>query len=410
MLKPKNVLFVTWDGPQSSYLEGLFLPIFKLLEARGFSFHILQFTWGDKQHRYALKKLCENQGASYRDISILRRPVALGSLATAVWSARYIRQVIKEHGIDIVMPRSTIPALSAILALRKFPLVGLLFDADGLPHDERVDYGGWLPNGFAYRLLRDLEAFAIRHADGVLTRSKKAVDILVARAGAGIKPEKFRVVSNGRNEDLFTLISDQERIEVRESLNIGKDVPMVVFVGSSMSGKYCGKEMLEFFRRVRNRRQDARMLLLIGSPQEVNEILQDNTDIASSCTAMRVAASDVPRYLGASDLGLAFIRPSFSMQAAAAIKLGEYLLCGLPILTTRAIGDTDEIISDSIGSAMINMSSQELATAADWFIDTVLPNADLFRKNCRNEGVKNFGLNNTVVKYAGMLQMVAAKN
>ncbi len=25
---PKNLLFITWDGPQTSYMEGLFMPIF----------------------------------------------------------------------------------------------------------------------------------------------------------------------------------------------------------------------------------------------------------------------------------------------------------------------------------------------------------------------------------------------
>ena len=110
----KNILFVTWDGPQSTYLEGLFLPIFKLLRIHGFYFHILHFTWGNSEHRQKLKKLCENQDSIYQDISILRYPVALGSLATAIWSARYIRQSIHDLKIDIVMPRSTLPAISAI--------------------------------------------------------------------------------------------------------------------------------------------------------------------------------------------------------------------------------------------------------------------------------------------------------
>ena len=26
-MKSKNLLFITWDGPQTSYMEGLFIPI-----------------------------------------------------------------------------------------------------------------------------------------------------------------------------------------------------------------------------------------------------------------------------------------------------------------------------------------------------------------------------------------------
>jgi hypothetical protein len=42
-----RTLFITWDGPQVSYLESLFLPIFEALGAQGFPFDILQFRWGD---------------------------------------------------------------------------------------------------------------------------------------------------------------------------------------------------------------------------------------------------------------------------------------------------------------------------------------------------------------------------
>ena len=54
----RRVLFVTWDGPQVSYLEGLFLPIFKALAERGYLFHVLQFTWGPSDRRSAIARAC----------------------------------------------------------------------------------------------------------------------------------------------------------------------------------------------------------------------------------------------------------------------------------------------------------------------------------------------------------------
>ena len=40
-------------------------------------------------------------------------------------------------------------------------------------------------------------------------------------------------------------------------------------------------------------------------------------------------------------------RSSFSMRAVAPIKLGEYLLCGLPALASPGVGDTDAIAADA---------------------------------------------------------------
>ena len=144
-----RVLFVTWDGPTSFYLQSLFLPIFKMLARRDIVFHVLQFTWVSKEERYALKKICEDQGCIYQSVPVLRRPLAAGSLMTTFFGAIYIRRAITAHNIDIVMPRSTLPAMASILALRSYPDVGLIFDADGLPHDERVDFAEMSPYSIA---------------------------------------------------------------------------------------------------------------------------------------------------------------------------------------------------------------------------------------------------------------------
>jgi hypothetical protein len=403
MSKPINVLFVTWDGPESSYLEGLFLPIFSELSARGFNCHILQFTWGDKERRHAIKNFCDERRISYRAVSVIRKPLSIGALASAIFGARAVRAALNELEIEVVISRSTLPAFASILALRRFPTVQMIFDADGLPHDERVDFSGWSPNGGAYRLLRDLEALAIRRASAVLTRSRKAVEILLARAGAGTTRDKFLVVSNGRDENLFRPVSINDRNAVRSELGITSSAPLIVFVGSSIEGKYCGREMLQFFRIIQRRSANARMLLLMGSPPELDKLLVDFEDIRSSCIAMRVSPTDVAYYLSAADLGLAFIRPSFSMQAAAAIKVGEYLLCGLPTLTTRAIGDTDEILSDGIGHAMNELSLQDMEVAAEWFFNIAVPDMDGFRARCRQAGVVNFGLHSAVAKYESVI-------
>ena len=65
------------------------------------------------------------------------------------------------------------------------------------------------------------------------------------------------------------------------------------------------------------------------------------------------------------------------MQAVAPIKLGEYLLCGLPVVATAGIGDTDAISSDA-GMLLQRMDEAELQAAADWFIDSVLPQREAF--------------------------------
>ena len=384
-----NILFVTWDGPQVSYLEGLFLPIFQALKSQGINFHILQFTWGDDASIEARRIACQNAGCSYEVVKVIRKPVALGSLASAIQGSKHITRVIKQQNIDVVMPRSTLPALSSLLALRNRN-ERLVFDADGLPLDERIDFSGQSSSGLVYRLLRDIEAQAVRRADIVLTRSAKAIDILTARAGAQTSSDKFHVVTNGRDTSVYTVGSTESRAATRASLGLADSIPLLVYAGS-IGPQYCIDEMLKLFEMILAKNSTARLLILTGSPDLANQALQSRPELMDLVIIKSVAIKEVPTYLACADLGLAFRQPAFSMQGVAPIKLGEYLLCGLPVVATKGIGDT-HVIDEKVGYLVEAMTDIELQEVADWFIADALPARTKMREQCRYVGVKYFSL------------------
>lgn len=398
-----NVLFVTWDGPQSTYLEGLFLPIFKKLKEAGYNFCILQFTWATNEVLHLRKEACTEAGFSYIPVSVQRRPVALGSFITAIIGYRHIRSAIDKHNIDIVLPRSNLPALSTLLALRGRD-TRLLFDADGLPLDERIDFAGLSPSSPIYRILRDIESQAVRQADAVITRSHKASEILLARAGSGTSKDKFHVVTNGRNPELFNPGTTKSRASMRISLGIKPDTPLIVYTGS-IGPQYCVSEMLRLFELVLEQRADTHFLVLTGSPQLMQDQLISNPNLAKQITIKSVASDEVPAYLACADLGLAFRQPSFSMQGVAPIKLGEYLLCGVPLVATKGIGDT-HVIDSKAGYIVQNMEEDELHQVASWFIKEVLPNREVLRNYCSNLGAQNFSLEASCSAYDRALKAV----
>lgn len=392
-----NVLFVTWDGPQVPYLESLFIPIFKQLSKFGFHFHILQFSWSSSDVVELRRKECESSGCSYTYVPVIRKHVALGGLVTSLLGARDVRKAIEQHDIDVIMARSTLPALSSLLYLRgtRKPFV---YDADGLPLDERVDFSGQSPFGFVYRLLRDIEAQAVRRADTVLTRSHKAVSILQARAGARTTEDKFHVVSNGRDSTLFSTGAERDHLAAREQLGVAADAPLIVYAGS-LGPQYCPDAMLKLYELIRHSRPDAHFLVLSGSPEVMTDLVSayDNS-LATGMTIKRVDANEVPGWLAAADLGLAFREPTFSMQGVAPIKLGEYLLCGVPVVATRGVGDS-HFIDENSGFLVDGCDSEALEAVADWFIHKVLPAREGYRAHCRFVGVDHFSLESSVEAY-----------
>jgi glycosyltransferase involved in cell wall biosynthesis len=402
---PRHVLFVTWDGPQTDYLRGLFLPIFAGLKEHGYRFHVLQFTWADAARRQAEARACVARGISYRSHGVLRRPVGPGSLLTAVHGCGAVRRAVRELAIDMVMPRSTLPALSVMLAFRGrdrgAPRV--VFDADGLPHDERVDFAGWSPRSLRYRLLRYLEARAVRRADRVITRSAAASRILLERAGAGTDAAKFRTVTNGRDPALFRPMAPEARRAGRAALGIGADAPVLVYTGS-VGAQYCVDDMLAIFAQVRAAEPAARLLFLTGAPEDAHACVAATAPgLAEAMIVRRLEPADVPAHLALADVGLALRQPSFSMQAVFPVKIGEYLLCGLPVVATRGIGDIDRLVSGDAVCLVDRPGPPAVEAASAWILSTALPERAALAGEARALGLAEFGLEKAVRLYAEAL-------
>ena len=379
MARRSRVLFVTWDGPEYHYLESLFLPIFAALRGQGFDFDVLQFTWG----------------------SAVRR----GSLLTAVLGARRIRQAVRARRSDIVLARSTLPALATLLARRPSDRWSFVFDLDGLPTDERVEFAGLDSCSPVARLQWAIERKAIRVSHAVISRSAAIAPLIVERGGPGTLPDKIFRVPNCRDEHRFTLPAAGQKEAARGRLGLPAEVPVIAYVGSSLGGKYRGDCLLDFFANVHRTLPSARLLILTEELEAARALAAARVpELAEDIVMTAAAADDVPFLLGAADLGTAFIEPTPSMRAAAAVKLGEYLLCGLPVVATRGIGDVHERLGAPAVLFTENNGASELARAADWFCSWALDEPrEVRQRAAREAGVAEYGLGAGAESYARAL-------
>lgn len=369
----KNLLFITWDGPQTSYMEGLFMPIFQEIAKQGdYKFHVVQFTWADAKKIAHTQEAAHKMGITYAAWPVLRKPnVSLGSLLTVLTSAGKIKKYIRENNIHIVMPRSTFPAMivnqinfpfasRALFPFRGlrgasfFPFRGLrgagkvpfrgfrgklIFDADGLPIEERIDFAGLKKESFQYKLMKSAETKMLKCADAVITRSQKAIDIHIAHIGESYR-SKFSVVFNGRDKNVFAY-QPTIREKVRKELGL-KDEFLFVYAGS-LGPQYCLNEMLEIFQAYAEKRA-TKFLILTGNTEFAEQNIP--TELKPHVILKSVPSEKVSFYLNGGDVAFGLRKPTFSMQGVAPIKLGEYLLCGLPVIASKGIGDTEKILEN----------------------------------------------------------------
>jgi len=121
---------------------------------------------------------------------------------------------------------------------------------------------------------------------------------------------------------------------------------------------------------------------------------------------MKAAPKEVASLVAAADLGIAFRTPTVSQQAVAPIKVGEYLLCGVPVLSTRGIGDLDAQLGPSEARLISSLSDADLRAAARWLLKHVLPNRAAYRHSCRQAGIRHFALDRSVEEYRAAFQLL----
>jgi glycosyltransferase involved in cell wall biosynthesis len=397
-LMPCRILFVTWDGPQVSYLETLFIPIFERLLGDGVQFDVLQFRWGNPTQAARIATRCRESGIGYRALTIRRWPPAIGAFATALLGASQVRRAVRHFRADLLMPRSVMPAL-AVLAAGGRQLRPIIFDADGLEADERADFQGLSRASPIYRLLRAVERQGVRQADSVLVRTADAATILSERASVGL--DRFHVVTNGRDVGLFSEGTAEERAAVRSELNVEPDAPLLIYAGS-VGPKYRIGRLADFARVFLERRPDTRLLVLSGSPEDARrELTRANPQLLEAATIMSVEPEKVPRYIRAADVGFALPAVTFSTRAVVATKVAEYLLCGVPVIGTGAVGDNRAALEAGI---FFDEDGGPDA-AADWVLGSVLTQRDRFRASAREIGIESFSLDRAGSDY---LKAIAA--
>jgi len=402
LLKMKKILFITWDSDTSNYLENLFLPIFKgLQEKYGVLVHVMQFSWAGPEEVLRLGRLSESMGIAYVQYPVRKKPHAfLGVLWTVYRGVYHIRNYVREHGIHTLMPRSTLPAMmvNRLHDFLKKNKLEVVFDADGLPLEERVDYVGLKKNSKQYKILKKEETRLLKIADKVLVRTAKARNIHMDTIGAA-HAHKFHVVRNGRDADFFKPDHDA-RMRIRNELGVKENELLFVYSGS-LGPQYMLQEMLGLFERYLEQYENAKFLVLSRTLEEVEAEIKGRLE--GSVIPLSVDFGELPAYLSAGDLAFNFRKPAPSLVGIAPIKLGEYLMMGLPTLTATGIGDTEALLSDQDFCCLLDIDDSDYSAKAIEWIREVLPGLD--REAIRAFGVERFGLEGAVEGYGKVLGM-----
>ncbi|UCS92001.1 hypothetical protein KZP23_14875 [Echinicola marina] len=396
---PKKLLFITWDSDSTNYLESLFLPILQGLQESGIvSCAILQFSWAAPDKIKQLKSLSEAQDIAYWHYPISRKPhPLLGSLWTVYKGRKIIKKLIKQEGFQLLMPRSTMPAMmvNRLWRVLKRKEVKVLFDADGLPLEERLDFTALKSNDFQYKYLKRQETQMLQKANKVLCRTQKAIDFHIPKVGESRRRD-FHWVSNGRDADRFTF-STQDRERVRQALGIRETEKLWVYTGS-LGPQYALKEMLGIFELYQTKQPNSRFLILVNHKEHLGHAIPKG--LKDKLIFRSLPFQEIPAHLSAADIAFSLRLPAWSMRGVAPIKLGEYLLMGLPVIASTGIGDTEILLQ---GLPFVHLYYHREKDRKERAVEWVKDLSTVDRQEIRDFALAHFSLNKSIAEYSKVI-------
>jgi glycosyltransferase involved in cell wall biosynthesis len=349
-----RALHLCYFGLREPLVQTQVLPYLRELAAGGVTVFLLTFEpelkkrWTGEAIEDWRARL-RGDGIEWHMLPYHKSPRLPATLFDIVRGAFRAASIARREQIGLFHGRSHVGA--AMGALAKW-LTGarLIFDIRGFLADEYVDSGNWREGGVLFSLTKAAERWLYSAADGFVLLTERANETLFPNGSDG-KPVEIIPCCVSAERFAEALGSDRETI--RDELGLAGRI-VFVYVGA-LGGYYLTRETAALLAvaRQRNLRVYALVLTHRASP-EMTADLDERGFSKADFAIMQVEPDQIPRYLRASDVALAVIRPSYARRSASPTKFAEYLAAGLPVIVTGGVGDLDTHIAESRAGVLLH--------------------------------------------------------
>ena len=408
-LEGRRVLFISYNGMLDPLGQSQVLPYLRELAKRGVRFTLLSFerpkafTAEGVARCEQLRQQLKAQGIEWHWLRYHQRPSIPATIYDVMAGYRKAGALVRRNRIEMVHARGHIPATIALALKRRFG-IKMIFDLRGLMAEEYVDAEHWREGGLPYRMTKATERRILAATDGIVTLTHRIWPIIREWKGLHGRAVHHEVIPCCVDLSLFKF-SDDERARRRSELGLGDRLTMVY--SGSLDGWYLTEKMADFFASFLKQNPEAHLLwLTTGSHDRVRELMRAREVGADNFSVRAVGSSEVPSYLAAADVGLAFIKRCVSKIASSPTKNGEYLACGLPLVINAGVGDSDQLINEWKAGVLIDDFSEADFLRAAREIEEIIADREA-RKKARAVAESFFDLGTIAgERYASLYEKV----
>jgi glycosyltransferase involved in cell wall biosynthesis len=341
----RAALYICYYNITEPLVQTQVLAYLRELARSGFEIHLLTFEKErlSQPHRLSIRMRLRREGIHWYPLRYHARPSLPATLYDILRGGFKAVSLCIRYEIPLVHGRSHVGAAMALVA-KLLRGAKVLFDVRGLLADEYADVGHWTRGGVKYRLTKAMERVLFGHADALimLTEAIKA-DLVRTDPVLRQRASDIEVIPCCVEVERFVSNAEARRAERHRRNWGGRRV--LAYVGK-LGTWYLVKEMAQFFAAARL--EDSLFFFQVltqSEPSPMRRALEDAGVPPEAFDIGRVEPEEVARVLCAADAGISFIRSCYSKRSSSPTKVAEYLAAGLPVVSTRGIGDCDAILA-----------------------------------------------------------------
>ncbi|MEQ9009473.1 MAG: glycosyltransferase, partial [Ekhidna sp.] len=205
------------------------------------------------------------------------------------------------------------------------------------PHSEfMVDLGYWYSSDFKYRILNKLEWKAGMHADVIMTGTKWMVEELQRR---GSNAKLFRAPT-AVDPNIFKP-SPELRKSIRKKIMIENHERVFIYVGK-FGGLYYEEGIPRLCKHIFENIDSCKFLIVTSNDhKEISALFSKYLPTDSFIITGNLSQEDLLGCLNAADFGISGVPPSPNQKYRSPTKVAEYMLIGLPYITTSGVAEDD---------------------------------------------------------------------
>ncbi len=351
-----NILYISYDGMTDQLGQSQVIPYLKELTRLG-NFNFILLSCEKKENFHKNKKIVEETlkgfPIEWKPRMYHKSPPVLSTLFDVIMLHYHARKLYELYKFRLVHCRSYISTLVGLSLWKKYG-VPFIFDMRGFWADERVDGKLWnLKNPFyriIYRYFKNKEAEFLANASGVISLTEAGKAEMMKWENGATHAHKMVVIPCCVDLEHFSAKKlDQTLISTIKEKNHIKEEDFVLTYLGAIGTWYMLPEMLRFFYLLQQQKQEAKFLFI--APSDSHAFIRGearNYNIPSEkLIFIHGQRKEIPSLLSLSSYSIYFITPSYSKISSSPTKQAEIMAMGIPSVTNKGIGDTEEIIRNA---------------------------------------------------------------